>query len=310
MHVLIANERLSKRTGTEMAARDLAAALAARGHRVTLTAPVLGPLAEELRRDEGREVRPPEALIRPDLVHLNDLSLAAPLAARFPGVPMLLQWHRRVPDDFALPVPEIRMICGVTPTMNRKIHRLLGRPADALLGNYVDMSRFVPREAPLPQVPRRLLLVGQQKRDRTLLGYSLLAAARLGMRLSLVGPRYLKRVENLPAHARGFDIAIASGRCAMECLAAGAGLVLAGPAGLGGFVTPEGLPHVREGNFAPGVFRSPLTLRGLLTELRAYDAGQAEAAARDLREMADIRRGVIEIERLYHRMLPPEAQRA
>ncbi|SNY39791.1 hypothetical protein SAMN06297129_0641 [Pseudooceanicola antarcticus] len=305
MRIVIANERLAKRTGTELAARDLGRALKARGHDVILTAPSLGPLAEELRLDEGLQVVEPDQLgPRPDVIHLNDLCLAQDLAARFPDVPMLLQWHRFVPEDFALPVPQIARTCGVTPRMNRKIARRLGVEPEQVLGNYVDLSRFAPRSAPLPDRPRRLLLVGQQKRGRRLLVLATLAARILGLKLTAVGPRYFRRVENLPAVARDFDIAIASGRSALECLAAGCALLPGDPKGLGELVTPENLERYRSGNFSQSTFDAPLKLGVLVRRLRSYDAVSATMASQALREMADMATtGVSDFEAVYMSLL-------
>lgn len=300
MKIVIANERLAKRTGTELAARDVAHALQKRGHDVVMTALELGPLAREMADVDGLQIAQPDSIgFQPDVIHLNDLGLAQTLSEQFPSVPMLLHWHKFVPEDFALPSENIRVLCGTTPRINDKIERLTGTVPDALLGNFVDFSRFSARQTKLPSRPSQLLLVGQQKRGMRMLTLMLMVASRNRVRLNLVGPRFLKRVDNLPAHAAQFDLAIASGRCALECIAAGTGLVVADSNGVGDFVTTANYDRFRDGNFSYGSFSGELSYKRLLAAVQKYDAEEAQAVHEKVRREADIATQIAQIEELY-----------
>lgn len=299
MRVVVVNERLAKRTGTELAAWEVGRALSRRGHTVTVTAPVLGPLAEEIAKEGVVRVAPLNAIgDHPDIIHLNHLSSVSEITDRFPGAPILMQWHTLVPADFNIP-DEISVVCGVTPIINKQIALYTGRKPDALLGNFVDLSQFAPRMAPLPDAPRKWLLVGQQRGSRRVVWAVLRAAMARRARLTLVGPRFFRRVANLPAYAAEFDLVIASGRCALESLAAGASVIVGDAKGVGDIITPKNVELYRTGNFSCGTFDGPMTYSKLLAAVDQYDPEAASSATRWIREEAAIEHGVSHLEQLY-----------
>ena len=63
--ILLTNQTLASRSGTEIYVRDLARGLAQRGHRPMVFTPTHGPIAEELRRQEGHLGRTARALNTP-----------------------------------------------------------------------------------------------------------------------------------------------------------------------------------------------------------------------------------------------------
>lgn len=301
MRILLVNERLAKRTGTELAAWETGRALARRGYAVTLAALELGRLAQEIA-DEGIVSVAPLFSVpdRPDVIHLNQLTPHAEVVARFPGIPILLQWHTYVSSRFRIPDDgSISVVCGVTPTINREIALSTGRTPDALLGNFVDLSRFALRGKPLPDVPRNWLLVGQQRGSRRLLPTVLRAAMNRRARLRLVGPRFFKRIPNFPAYAAECDLVIASGRCALESLAAGAGLIVGDSRGVGDFVTSENVKRYRTGNFSFSTFDQPMTYSSLLAAVDRYDPIAGSAASSWLRQDAGLEQGIVQFEQLY-----------
>lgn len=310
MRVVVVNQRLAKRTGTELATWEVGRALARRGHSVTVMAPILGPLAEEIAEEGMVSVSPLNSIRdRPDVIHLNHLTPIADVTAKFPGVPILLQWHTFVPVNLRIPHADISVVCGVTPTINNEIALSTGRMPDAVLGNYVDLSQFTPRTTRLPDAPKKWLLVGQQRGSRRYVWNVLRAAMARQARLSFVGPRFFKRIANLPAYAAEFDLVIASGRCALESLAAGASVIVGDTKGLGDIVTMENVEMYRIGNFSCGTFGGPMSYRGLLTAVDRYDPEVASMAAKWIRDQAAIKHGAARFEQLYQLAIDRAKQR-
>ena len=94
MRVLITNRTLATRTGTELYVRDLAFALADRGHAPIVYTPQPGEIAEEIR---ARTIAVTDDLLTiagtPDIIHgHHGLETLAALLA-FPGVPAIAVCH-------------------------------------------------------------------------------------------------------------------------------------------------------------------------------------------------------------------------
>lgn len=308
MKILIVNERLAKRTGTEIVARDFGIGLAARGNEVAVLTAERGMMAEEVEAAGIRVVTDPKsAPFTPDVIHFNDMTLARPVTDTFPGTPALLQWHRFVEPDFSIAGTRVTSIVGVSRRIVEKIERYTGVRTEGVFGNYVDLTRFEPRRTPLPAKPCRWLLVGQQKRGYALLARLSALAISKGIIPHVVGPRYFNRVENLPQTCSGYDLVFASGRCALEAVCAGAGVVVTDFNGVGGFVDGENVSWFHEGNFSFRRFRDEPTLKALDRAIREYKPEAAADATRLLREKAEMGHGIDRLIDLYHRALSRSA---
>lgn len=300
MKVLIVNERLSKRTGTEIVTRDLALGLANRRHEVEVLTGQKGRLAKEV---EAAGINVATAVGRigfsPDVIHFNDLSLAGFVSRAYPDVPALLQWHRSIPKTFTVESTNIKVLCGVNPYLVNRIEHCTARKSDGLLNNYVNLRLFQPPARELPTRPKRWLLVGQQKKGYVLMARLRWVALRHGAELDLVGPRYFRRVDNLPAFTRDYHLVFASGRCALEAACSGAGVIVTDFHGVAGFLRSDNVQRYYEGNFSYGLFGAPPSARSLAKAVADYDPEEARHATRWLRENANIERGLGKITKLY-----------
>src|SRR5262245_3706748 len=96
MRILMTNLSLRDRTGTEIVTRDLALALAARGHHVEVYSPVLGEIAEEIQAGGVLAAARLEALARPEIIHgQHHMGLMTALA-RLPTAPAVMYLHDRL----------------------------------------------------------------------------------------------------------------------------------------------------------------------------------------------------------------------
>ncbi|PWW02079.1 hypothetical protein DFR52_102746 [Hoeflea marina] len=310
MRILIVNERMSKRTGTEIATRDLAQGLSHRRHEVVVLAEETGPLAEEVRA-AGVPVTDTIAGIGmfPDVIHFNDLGMAVEVSSAFPAAAACLQWHRTVPATFSIAGTNISVLCGVSPRINEKMAWFGGVDTDGLLNNTVDLTGFRARATPLPPVPGRWLLVGQQKRGYGLMLKLKWLAMRHGATLDLVGPRFFRRVSNLPEHTRSYDLVFASGRCALEAACSGAGVIVTDYHGVADFLGSGRVKRYYQGNFSYRLFGSPVTARSLAAAIAEYDPEQAALASAWLRTHADLEVGLDRTLALYRLAIARRAGR-
>ncbi|MEM1376649.1 MAG: hypothetical protein AAGG69_04595 [Pseudomonadota bacterium] len=304
MKLLIANERIAKLTGTEVVARDFARGFRKRGVDVSILTKQAGQLAGQLR-SEGFDVVDQIEQLRmpPDIVHMNDLAPVDVLAQRLPSVPTLLHWHKFVPEDIAWPAGSVTTACGVSPRICEKIEKYTGLKKVRLLGNYVDLDTLVPRVEPLPNKPNRWLFVAQQKRSRLLALKLSLIAIKHGARLHLVGPQVFKRVENLGSLTSQFDLVFASGRCALEAACTGVAVVPCDPNGVAACMTTENMARYRQGNFTYAQFDAGPELNAIGKAISAYNASEAEEAAKWVRQDADLTRGLDQLLAIYSEIL-------
>ena len=93
LHVLIAIPSLADRTGLEVYALELAEHLEQRGWVVTIYAPTLGALAEEVRAFGVTVVSDVRDARQPDLIHGTFFFETIAACETFPRVPMIFQTH-------------------------------------------------------------------------------------------------------------------------------------------------------------------------------------------------------------------------
>lgn len=300
MRILLANNRLTKRTGTEIVTRDFATGLSRRGHEVAVWSPVTGAMAREIGA-RGVAVFPDlsDVPFTPDVIHLNQAGLVDAVSARFPGVPSIFQCH--VPGEPVPEVirrPEIRACYGVSPLACTRIEAARGRPADGILGNFVDETLYRPR-GPLPATPRRWLVICEKKHG--LRHFALVAAVALKRRATLhaIGPRVKRRIANVPEKAADYDLVFASARCAIEAASAGAAVVVTDYRGTGGFLTTDNAAELLEKNFGAECFREKASVAALARAVSAYDAAAAEGASAHIRAHAGLETGLDRLEAIY-----------
>ena len=121
MRVLITNRTLATRTGTELYVRDLAIALAERGHTPIVYTPQPGEIAQEIR---ARTIAVTDDLLTiagpPDIIHgHHGLETLAALLA-FPGVPAIAVCHSWIGwSDAPVPFPRVLRYLAVDHTCAR-----------------------------------------------------------------------------------------------------------------------------------------------------------------------------------------------
>jgi len=316
LRVLITNRVLASRTGTELYVRDLAAGLLERGHLPIVYSPLLGPVAAEVR---AATIPVVDDLARigaaPDVIHgqHGPETLAALLA--FPGVPAVAFCHSWIGwPDVPVRFPRVLRHVAVDDTCRDRLLFEHGIPEDRVhvALNAVDLERFRPR-GPLPARPRRALVFSNAAGGRG----SHLAAVReacegAGIALDVAGSasgNTLRRPEEVLGR---YDLVFAKARAALEAMAVGAAVVLCDAQGAGPLVTTANLPRLRALNFGMRVLREPPTARGLAREIAGYDAADAAAVSRRVREGAGRGALVDELVALYreviaeHRAGPPD----
>lgn len=290
LRVLLTNRILANRTGTELYVRDVALELLRRGHAPVVYSPRLGAVASEIRSHTIAVVDDLANVAEaPDIIHgHHGLETLTALLA-FPRVPAVSVCHSWVGwPDRPVRFPRIRRYIAVDYTCRDRLVAEHGIPPDRVevVLNAVDLSRFLPRP-PLPSRPTRALVFSNGSSDDTPHVRAIRdACSSSGVAVEIAGVQS-GRLLDRPEEALGsYDLVFAKGRAALEAAATGTAVVLCDLKGAGPMVTTANLEALRRLNFGMRTLAGPPTVDAMAREIARYDAADAAAVSRQIRDLA------------------------
>lgn len=289
MKVLLTNNTLAYRQGSELYVRDVAMGLLERGHTPIAYSTVLGDVAEELRRATVPVVDDLGALSSPpDVIHGHHHVETMTALLHFPRVPAVYFCHGWIPWEEMPPrFPRIYRYVAVDDVCRDRLVCENGIPEERVevLLNFVDLKRFEPGP-PLPLRPRRALVFSNNATEDGNLPAIRRACAQSGLQLDVIGLGVGAPCSRPEEALGGYDLVFAKARAALEAAAVGAAVVLCDSAGLGPMVTAADLDRLRRLNFGIRCLREPITAQGLLREMGRYDPADAAEVTRRIRQAA------------------------
>ena len=303
MRILITNNTLANRAGSELYVRDLALGLLRRGHEPIAFSTELGDVAEEIQ-DAGVPVIGDlnELTWQPDIIHGHHHLDTMMALLHCPGTPAIYVCHGSIPWEEAAPrFPRILRYVAVDHACRDRLVLEHAIPEDRirLVLNFVDLDRFKPR-AELPARPQRALIFSNQA---TYISAARAACYRLGIRLDVVGLGVGNVSANPEALLGNYDIVFAKGRAALEALAVGAAVILCDAAGAGPMVTTENVRQLRPLNFGIRALRETIDAKVILREMRRYDPEDATEVSKHVRATAGFEAALDELLSIYTEVL-------
>jgi hypothetical protein len=308
LRVLITNNTLDRRAGTEVWTRDLAIGLLRRGYLPVAYSPVLGDVAEEMRWATVPVVNDLSAVVAPpDLIHGQHHLDAMCAMLRFPGVPAVYMCHGFLPWEETPPAfPSIRRYIAVDDLCRERLLTSPGIDGDRvrIVRNSVDLSCFRPRP-PLAASPRAALIFSNIPAGPAFVEPIREACRRTGIAQVDVAGLGGNLPTSTPATLLAkYDVVFAKGRSALEALALGCAVIVAEFPGIGGIVTPENVSAFREWNFGLRLLqRAPVTVDAIVAELQKYDPHASCQVTRWIRDHASLDRALDEVEACYREAL-------
>jgi hypothetical protein len=310
LRILIVNNSLEARGGSELWVRDVARALRARGHAPMAYSRRLGAVAVELRGAGVPVFDRLEAMPEPDLLHCHHHLETMTAVTRFPGVPAIFVCHGWLPAEEAPPVfPRIYRYVAVDDLVRERLVVECGISPDRVetIRNFVDLVRFAPR-SPLPPRPRRALVFSNRVAEDNVLGAIRAGCDSAGVTLETAGIGSGRVLERPEEHLPSYDVIFAKGRAALEAAAVGAFVVLCDVAGLGPALTPRNYSDARRFNFGAGLLTAPVTESKVANRLGEYDPAQARAVQTRVRAEAGLETAVDRLLELYREVIAESAQ--
>ena len=238
MKILMTNNALAERGGSESYLETVSSELRRLAHDVVLYSPRCGATADRLRRDGFTVVEDVEELPSDlDVIHGQHANAVARVRERFPTVPLVFashSWFVSVED----PVAELG--AGAFVAFNDPARRRLAAHAATQGKDVVRLTQPVPvsfadaARDRIGVVPRRAVLVS---RRMTLQPARLAkACAALGLEFDWIGQEGRESADPR-SEMRACDIVLASGRSALEGMAAGRAVVVVEEGGVSGWVS-------------------------------------------------------------------------
>jgi glycosyltransferase involved in cell wall biosynthesis len=314
LRILLTNNTLAERAGSELYVRDLALALLRAGHRPVAFSTHLGEVAAEMRAATIPVVSDLRLLAEaPDLIHGHHHLDTMTALLQFEGVPAISYCHGWTPwEEAPLQFPRVLRYVAVDQTCRDRLVCEHGLPPEKVrvILNFVDGSRF-PRRRPLPSRPQRALVFSNQAEDGGYAGLIREACAGSGIQVDLLG-RSGGRISADPGTVLArYDLVFAKARAALEAMAVGCAVIVGDASGCGPLVTSENVQRLRQMNFGLRCLREAWTVKAIRAEIAAFDARDAERVTSFIRVDADLGRAMETLVCLYrqvieeHRRSPP-----
>ncbi|MEK7831574.1 MAG: glycosyltransferase [Acidobacteriota bacterium] len=304
--VLITNNTLADRAGTELYVRDLALALLRRGHKPIACSNILGEVAREIRAATIPVIDDPACLtVPPDIIHGHHHLDTMTALLTFPETPAIHYCHGWLPwQEWAPVFPRIYRYVAVDNVCRDRLLFECGIPENAItvIHNFVDLERFQPRSS-LPLQPLRALIFSNYANEQSHLPVISRACEQLEIELSVVGAGSGNPVARPELELGKYDLVFAKGRSALEALAVGAAVVLCDGTGVGPMVTTDNLSQLRSLNFGVRNLQYPLNPEVLIREISRYDATNAAEVSAQVRATAGMDQAVDRLLALYETVI-------
>lgn len=308
--VLITNNTLANRAGSELYVRDIAIALLKRGHTPVAFSTLLGDVARELRDATIPVIDSLDALTTPpDIIHGQHHVETMMALLHFPSTPAIYFCHGWIPWEETPPrFPRILRYVAVDYTCRDRLILENAIPEDrvSVLLNFVDLERFKPR-APLPSRPERALIFSNEANEHTTVGAVRDACERAGIALDVVGLSSGKPSAEPEKVLGNYDLIFARARSAIEAMSVGAAVVLYDGRNLGPMVTTRELERLRPLNFGIRAIRESITVDAIVSEIAKYDANDAALVSQRIRATAGRDAVIDELLSLYEEVIQEHA---
>ena len=306
MRILITNNTLGMRAGSELYVRDLASRLLQCGHTPIAYSTTLGEVARELREMTVPVIASLDMLtVPPDIIHGQHHVETMTALLHFRQVPAIFFCHGWLPWEEIPPhFPRILRYVAVDHTCRDRLTYEHAIPEECVrvIFNFVDLQRFNVRP-PLPARPKRALVFSNNMCAATHLGAVQEACARAGIELDVIGASVGQPCAQPEQVLGRYDLVFAKARCALEALAVGTAVILCDTPGVGPMVTTGELEQLRQLNFGIRTLRDSLHPDVLTREIARYDAVDAAEVSRRIRASAGLEAAVDDIVALYREVL-------
>ncbi len=306
MRILLTNNTLGERAGTELYLHDVALELMRRGHQPIAFSTVHGQVAGELRAatipviDNLDKCGQP-----PDIIHGQHHYETLTASLYFPETPVVNFCHGWAPAlEEPLLSPRVLRYIAVDDTCRDRLIDMFGIAPErvTVLLNFVDTALFRPR-APLPSRPLTALAFGNYFAASRQLAVIREACAEAGIVLDVVGLQSGHAISHPQDVLPGYDLVFAKARAAIEAMAIGTAVILAGPRGMGPMVDSYNWERLRRLNFGVRSLNLPVRNEIVLEQIGRYNPAEVSRVSQMVRSRASLDEAVDRLIEVYEQVI-------
>ena len=309
LRILLTNNTLDRRAGTELVVLELARALRQRGHQPVAYSTALGEVAEEIRLAGVPVISSLDELgATPDLIHGQHHLEGMTAMLRYPDRPAIYvcngwsRWEERPPRFSSI----MKYVAVGDLTRERVLVETgIGGEDVEVIGNFVDIGRFALRHNIAPVPKRAVIFSNYVVPGSPFAQFVTLACQQSGIeKLTILGSGTGRPSPRPEVVLEQSDLVFAVGRSALEAMAMGCAVIVAHPEGLAGMVTMAKVEKMRLQNFGlASLDPNRLTVEALREEMARYDADEIAAVSRFIRRDADLELAVDRYLQVYEAAL-------
>ena len=303
MKILLTNNTLASRAGTELYLCEVVEELLAAGHEPMCFSLHLGEIAERLARlgvPVSDDLRAFSAV--PDVIHGHHFIETTLAAMTFRAVPVISFCHGpEAWQESGCRLPNVVRWVVVDEACRRRLIEDEGIDPSRVvtLLNHYDERKFYPR-TPLPAKPRKALIISNYLTlDDPAVHAVRTACAAREIELHTAGEKLGGVVENTETLLPQYDLVFAKSRCVIEALAVGCAAMQVEYFGAGNLVRSENFDELRRYNFGYRTMKFPADSDHIGREIDLYNADDAGRVAKRIREEATLQKTMASLLPLY-----------
>lgn len=311
MRILLTNNTLTFRAGTELYTRDVALRLHELGHDPVCFSLELGEVAAELRAAGVTVTDNLAGIETPDVIHGHHAIESTLAGITFPQTPVISFCHGpKAWQESPCRLPNVVAWVAVDEACRRRLVSEEGIPDKKIqmILNFADTRRFQPRP-PLPEKPQRALVFSNGMHEGPQLDAVRAACESSGIALDIVGLGSGMSATSPELILPQYDIVFAKARAAIEAMAAGCAVIQSDWFGAGRFITPGIFDEIRPLNFGYLSMPHPVTADHIKEQISRYNPQDAAIVSSRVRAEAGLDSTMPLLLKLYHEAASAEIPR-
>ena len=308
LRVLITNNTINARAGTELVVLELAKVLRKRGHKPVVYSLSHGEVSKELN-EAGIPTIDNLSLMKepPDIIHGHHHIEAMTAMLHFNNTPAIYVCHGFLPWQESPPIfTNIIKYIAVGNLTKERIVISCGveESSVSVIRNWVDLKKFTLKND-IPIRPKKAVIFSNYVKPGS--DYAKLiqsSCLKSGINtIDIVGLNSRNPIKNPEDIIQNYDLVFAVGRSALEAISMGCAVIISDIYGVSEMITPENFER-QYGEFGlPSLDANNLSEDYLINEIGKYDHLKIKEVSNLLRSKVSIDDAVDQYEELYYQTM-------
>lgn len=302
MKILITNNDLYYRAGSQLFTAELAFCLKARGHRVLVFTPIPGLISQEMQQKGIHVVDDLSKMKgeRFDLIHAQHNTTAIMARSVFSDTPMIMMVHGVLPELEQPPSINIGIsrFIAVSEEVGEHLQKQYQIPVSriSIVRNFVDLEKFYCQK-PVSHILKKVLVISNHYTEdvrKVVEG----AAKKVGASVEHIGMPD-RSVPDTEVYINDSDLVISLGRVALQAMACERNVIVYDMHGADGMVDEKNFYELRKCNFSGRAKKMQYTEDDLVKELQKYDPVRGKKLRSIVAQENGVDQNIDALEKIY-----------